>query len=60
MHEIVFMQTQNVLKAIKALSINEKKTKTKTKTKKQKHQFFGSQLSSQSNFHIHTWPLEKP
>ena len=26
----------------------------------QKHQFFGSQLSSQSNFHIHTWPLEKP
>ena len=26
----------------------------------QKHQFFGVQLSSQSNFHIHTWPLEKP
>ena len=26
----------------------------------QKHQFFGSQLSSQSNSHIHTWPLEKP
>ena len=26
----------------------------------QKHQFFGSQLSSQFNFHIHTWPLEKP
>ena len=26
----------------------------------QKHQFFGSQLSSQSNFHIYTWPLEKP
>ena len=26
----------------------------------QKHQFFGSQLSLQSNFHIHTWPLEKP
>ena len=26
----------------------------------QKHQFFGIQLSSQSNFHIHTWPLEKP
>ena len=25
-----------------------------------KHQFFGAQLSSQSNFHIHTWPLEKP
>ena len=26
----------------------------------QKHQLFGAQLSSQSNSHIHTWPLEKP
>ena len=26
----------------------------------QKHQFFDAQLSSQSNSHIHTWPLEKP
>ena len=26
----------------------------------QKHQFFGTQLSSQSNSHIHTWPREKP
>ena len=26
----------------------------------QKHQFFGTQLSSQSNTHIQTWPLEKP
>ena len=25
----------------------------------QKHQFFGSQPSSESNSHIHTWPLEK-
>ena len=25
----------------------------------QKHQFFGAQLSSQSNTHIHTWLLEK-
>ena len=25
----------------------------------QKHQFLGTQLSSQSNSHIHTWPLEK-
>ena len=24
----------------------------------QKHQFFGAQLSSRSNSHIHTWPLE--
>ena len=29
-------------------------------TNVQKHQFFGAQLSSQSNSHIHTWPLEKP
>ena len=26
----------------------------------QKHQFFGAQLSSQSNSYIHTWQLEKP
>ena len=26
----------------------------------QKHQFFSTQLSSQSNSHIHTWPLEIP
>ena len=26
----------------------------------QKHQFFGGQLSLQSNSHIHTWPQEKP
>ena len=26
----------------------------------QKHQLFGAQLSSQSNSHTHTWPLEKP
>ena len=26
----------------------------------QKHQFFGAQLSSQSNSHIYTWRLEKP
>ena len=25
----------------------------------QKHPFFGAQLSSQSNSHIHTWPLEE-
>ena len=25
----------------------------------QKHQFFGAQLSLQSNSHIHTWPQEK-
>ena len=26
----------------------------------QKHPFFGTQLSSQSNSHIHTWPVERP
>ena len=26
----------------------------------QKHQFLDAQLSSKSNSHIHTWPLEKP
>ena len=26
----------------------------------QNHQFFGAQVSSQSNSRIHTWPLEKP
>ena len=26
----------------------------------QKHQVFTAQFSSQSNSHIHTWPLEKP
>ena len=31
-----------------------------TSTTVQKHQFFGAQLSSQSNSHIHIWPLEKP
>ena len=29
-------------------------------TTAQKHQFFGTQLSLQSNSHIHIWPLEKP
>ena len=27
---------------------------------RQRHQFFGAHLSSHSNSHIHTWPLEKP
>ena len=34
--------------------------KSFSNTTVQKHQFFGAQLSSQSNSHIHTWPLEKP
>ena len=31
-----------------------------SKTTVQKQQFFGAQPSSQSNSHIHIWPLEKP
>ena len=31
-----------------------------SKTTVQKHPFFGAQLSSQSDSHIHTWLLEKP
>ena len=34
--------------------------KSFSNTTVQKHQFFGTQPSSQSNSHIHTWPLEKP
>ena len=33
---------------------------SRVNTTVQKHQFFGTQLSSQSNSHIHTWLLEKP
>ena len=35
-------------------------TRVFSNTTVQKHQFFCTQLSSQSNSHIHTWPLEKP
>ena len=35
-------------------------SKVFSNTAVQKHQFFGAQLSSQSNSHIHTWLLEKP
>ena len=31
-----------------------------SKTTVQKYQFFSTQLSSLSNSHVHTWPLEKP
>ena len=35
-------------------------TRVFSNTTAQKHQFFSAQPSSQSNSHIHTWPLEKP
>ena len=34
--------------------------KSLLQTTVQKHQFFGTQPSSQSNSHIHTWPQGKP
>ena len=42
------------------ISLQSKRlTRIVSNTTVQKHQFFGTQLSSQSNSHIHTWPLEK-
>ena len=35
-------------------------TRVFSNTTVQKHQFVSAQISSQSNTHIHTWPLEKP
>ena len=35
-------------------------SRVSSNTAVQKHQFFSTQLSSQSNSHIHTWLLEKP
>ena len=35
-------------------------SRVSSNTTVQKHQFFSAQPSSQSNSHVHTWPLEKP
>ena len=35
-------------------------SRVSSNTTVQKHQFFSTLPSSQSNSHIHTWPLEKP
>ena len=40
-------------------SLLSKTLKSFSNTTVQKHQFYGAQLSLQSNSHIHTWPLEK-
>ena len=43
------------------ISLQSKRTsRVFSNTTVQKHQFFGAQPSSQSNFHIHTWTQEKP
>ena len=44
----------------KGLSRVFSKTTVQSNTTVQKHQFLGAQLSSQSNSHIHTRPLENP
>jgi len=42
------------------LAVQETLSGVFSNTTVQKHPFFSTQLSSQSNSHIHTWPLEKP
>ena len=42
------------------LAVSRRLSRVFSNTTVQKHQFFGTQLSSQSNSHIHTWPQEKP
>ena len=42
------------------ISLPSKGLSRVSNTTVQKHQFFGAQLSLESNSHIHTWPLEKP
>ena len=44
---LVFLQSKGLSRVLSSTTV-------------QKHQFFSAQLSSQSNSHIHTWPLEKP
>ena len=42
------------------ISLQSKGLSRVSKTTVWKHQFFSAQLYSQTNSHIHTWPLEKP
>ena len=42
------------------ISLQSRDSQVFSNTIVQKHQFFGTQFSSQSNSLIHTWPLEKP
>ena len=41
------------------ISLQSRDSRVFSNTTVQKHQFFGAQLSSQSNSHIHIWLLEK-
>ena len=59
---VLTMNTQDwsPLKWIGWISLQSKGlSRVFSNTTVQKHQFFGAQPSSQSNSHIHTWPLEK-
>ena len=40
-------------------SLSKGPSRVFSNTTVQKHQFFATQLSSQSNSHIHTWPMER-
>ena len=53
-------QDQSPLEWTGWISLQSKGLSVFSNTTVQKHQFFGAQPSSQSNSHIHTWPLEKP
>ena len=54
-------QDQSPLEWTGWISLQSKRlSRVFSNTTLQKHQFFGAQLSSQSNSRIHTWPLEKP
>ena len=44
---LVYLQTKGLLRVFSNTTV-------------QKHEFFGDQPSLWSNFHIHTWLLEKP
>ena len=62
-HQSFPMNTQDwsPLKWTAWMSLQSKElSRVFSNTTVQKHQFFGTQLYSQSNSYIHTWPLEKP
>ena len=48
------------LTGLTSLSLRDSLLRVFSNTTVQEHQFFGAQLSSWSNSHIHTWLLEKP
>ena len=54
-------QDQSLLERTGWISLQSKGlSRVFSNTTVQKHQFFGTQSSSQSKSHIHTWPQEKP